>query len=663
MATYGGYTGKLLRIDLDNQKISIEATPSPEKWLGARGWNALIGWQEVPPGTGPFDPENRIVFSTGPLSGTGAPTAGRTTVSTIGPRGYPQPMWTSSNMGGYWGAELKYAGYDSIVVQGKSTTPCYILIEDDKVTIEDASDIWGQGVHNTQQMLKDRHSSQHQIVAIGPAGENRVRYACIIHRLSNASGNGGFGGVMGAKNLKAIAVRGTGGVRIHDPQVFLDAIQYTWNMTKGGLRYVGGPERGYPSVACTHGCSVNCFTQIEKPPNEIWDGIQLRMMKCQNSTMARRSHYGYEGESSTGNKLSVPRPEGYDALGLDLGNMLDDLGLTAWTWDTWYRYFGSLKKIGIDAVLGEPLNIEDATWWRDIFVKIAYRKGLGNELAEDLPRFYEKYQIGPPYLAEFIASKGSRGHGWHRDGRAMERHPSPFWEYSALLYAVSTRDVTPSTHGFFFLQGIHRSRRTPDVFSTETPQSVLDLAEKLYGSREAILPGDTHIEYVTRWHQHRAIIKDSLGLCDFIFPVTQRNHESMEARQEAIKKGVDHIIGDVAIEAKLYRACTGIDMDINEMESPVAERIVNLERCLDVRNYGRNREIDEEVIPHYQWSEKTDGTSLSVNADEFRALLDRFYDLRGWDKQTGIPATETLKALGLDEVQVGEDDKGGIHPE
>ena len=106
-------------------------------------------------------------------------------------------------------------------------------------------------------------------------------------------------------------------------------------------------------------------------------------------------------------------------------------------------------------------------------------------MAEDLPRFYEKHGIGPSYLAEFVASKGSRGHGWHRDGRAMERHPSPFWEYSALLYAVSTRDVTPSTHGFFFLNGLYgypdAPKRTPEIL-----ESLQALAEKVYGSREAV---------------------------------------------------------------------------------------------------------------------------------------------------------------------------------
>lgn len=654
-ANIGGYAGKILRVDLDAQIVHVEETPTPERWLGARGWNVLTAWREVPPGTGPFDAENRILFSTGALVGSGAPTAGRSTISSIGPRGYPEPMWTSSSMGGYWGAELKFAGYDSIVVHGKASAPCYLLIENDKVTLEDATDLWGKGVHQTQLLLMERHSPQHQIVTIGPAGENRVRYASIIHRLSNASGNGGFGGVMGSKNLKAIVVRGTKGVRIADPTGFLEAVAYVWNLTKGGLRYIGKPEQGYPNVACTHGCSVNCYTQIRKPPAELSPVLPLRMLKCVNGTMVRGGHQGYSGNSSTGKTLNVPGPRGFNDLGLDLGNLTDELGLTVWCYDTWSRYFAGLEEIGIQEVLGMPLKLDDPVWWRDLLTNIAFRQDIGNELAEGLPRFYEKYGIGPEHLAEFVASKGSRGHGWHREGRTMERHPSPFWEYSALLYAVSTRDVTPSTHGFFFLNGLYGYPDAPKQIS-EIPLSLQELAEKLYGSREAIYPGDAYIEHVTRWHQHRAIIKDSLGLCDFVFPVTRRNMDSWEEMAAAIEQGGDAIYGDVAAEEKLYRACTGLDIDIAEMESPIAERIVNLERCVDVRNYGRNRDIDEAVIPHYQWDEKTDGTHLSADAREFKALLDRFYDLRGWDKKTGAPTPEKLAELGLEDIhfEVGE---------
>jgi len=641
----GGYTGRFLRVDLDQRQVSVEETPDPRKWLGPRGWNALIGWNEVGPGVGPFDPANRIVFSVGPLVGTCAPTSGRTTVSTLSPRGYPRPMWTSASMGGYFGAELKYAGYDGLVIQGQADAPCYLLIEDEQVTLEDARDLWGKGVYATEQALKARHGAQHQIATIGPAGENRVRFASIIHRLNNAIGNGGFGGVLGAKGLKAIVVRGTGGVRIADPVGFLEAVRYVWNLTKGGIGRVGRPDAGYPAVACAHACSVRCVTRIKPLEDRYGTKANLAMIKCVDQSWEGGSHPEYRGVSLRGEALHVPRPTGLGKPGLDLTNLANDMGLTTWAYDTWYRYLGALGELGIGEVCGQPVELSNPDWWRDWIVKVAHREGLGDDYAEGLARFYDKHQIGPRYLAEFIESAGSRGHGWHREGRAMEPHPSPFWEYSALLYAVSTRDVTPSTHDFFFLNWLYGYPKTPKDPS-EISLPLQELAERVYGSRKAVYPGDEYIEHVTVWHQHRAIIKDSMTLCDWVFPVMRRGYASREEAM-ADKGSLD---GDTSAEAVLYRPCTGIELDISEMERPIAERIVNLERCIEVRNNGRCREDDEAVIPHYQWPEKTDGTHLSADAHEFRALLDRYYDLRGWDRQTSWPTREKLEELGLEEV-------------
>ena len=332
-------------------------------------------------------------------------------------------------------------------------------------------------------------------------------------------------------------------------------------------------------------------------------------------------------------------------LGLDVASYMEDMGLTTWSYDTWYRYLGGLRELGVTEIMGQPFHIEDPLWWRDWIHDVAYRVGEGDAFAEGLVRFHDKHEVGPRYLVEFIQSAGSRGHSWHRDGRAMERHPSPFWEYSALLYAVSTRDVTPSTHGFFFLNNLYGYPASQPA-SDEVSETILDLAERLYGSREAILPGITDVEKSVIWHQHRAIIKDSLGLCDWIFPVLRKTQNSREDLAKAMAAGVDAVIGDPSAEARLYAACTGLDVDIKTLEQPMAERIITLERCLDIRNFGRTRQLDEAVIDHYQWSEKTDGSRLSESADEFRALLDRYYRARGWDED-GVPTEATLEALGI----------------
>jgi aldehyde:ferredoxin oxidoreductase len=647
----GGYTGRMLRVDLDAAAISVEETPDPTVWLGPRGWNALIGWNEVRPGVGPFDAENRIVFSVGPLVGTYAPTSGRTVVSSLMPRGYPQPMWATATMGGYWGAELKYAGYDGIIIHGRASAPVYLLIENDRVSLEDAGDLWGKGLYATQRALKERHGVRYQVAAIGPAGENRVRFATIGHRLTNAVGNGGLGGVLGAKNLKAIAVRGTGGVTLADPGGFVDAVQRVWQMARGGIACIGQPDVGYPVVACTHACSVRCFTRVRPIVDHYDSGASLNMTTCVDGSWMGGSHLGYQGRSVRGEELSIPRPTGLGDAGANVANLVNDLGMTTWVYDTWSRYFGALREMGIREVDGEVPDIDDPEWWRGWLTRVAYRQGLGDDCAEGLARFYDKHPVGPRYLAEFIEGAGSRGHGWHRDGRAMEPHPSPFWEYSALLYAVSTRDVTPSTHDFFFLNELYGYPKQPRDPS-EIPARLKELAKILYGSEQAVYPGDAYIEHVVMFHQHRSVIKDSMAVCDWVFPLLRRTFATREEMERELAAEKGSILGDPGAEAEMYRPCTGIDLDIHEMERPIAERVVNLERCIDVRNCGRSRAIDEVVIPHYQWPEKTDGTHLSADAHEFRALLDRFYDLRGWDRESGWPTVERLRELGLADAAV-----------
>lgn len=350
------------------------------------------------------------------------------------------------------------------------------------------------------------------------------------------------------------------------------------------------------------------------------------MSKCQNGAFVRGSHLGYDGGSVDGVRLVIPRPPGLGEAGLDLGNMVEDLGLTAWFYDSWYRCFGGLRELGVTEIAGEPLALEGPTWWRRTLGRVAHREGIGDEMAEGLIRFHDRYGIGPRHLVEFIEAAGSRGHGWHRDGRAMEPHPSPFWERAALLYATSTRDVTTSTHGFFFLNRLYGYPSAP-LPPERVPEALQALGEAVYGSREAVRAGDRRVEHVTVWHQHRAAIKDSLGLCDWVFPVLNRTFATREDLASALAAGDDSHVGDPAAEARLYAPCTGIDLPMAAMQSPLAERIVNLERCLDIRNARRSRQDVETVIPHFQWPEKTDGTCASPDAAEFRVLLDRYYAL------------------------------------
>jgi aldehyde:ferredoxin oxidoreductase len=179
------------------------------------------------------------------------------------------------------------------------------------------------------------------------------------------------------------------------------------------------------------------------------------------------------------------------------------------------------------------------------------------------------------------------------------------------------------------------------------PENLRQFALEIYGADDVFQPGNPHVPRITAWHQHRAIIKDSMGVCDWIYPVLRPTLDSRQEWAARLESGEGSLLGDPGAEARLFRAATGIELTIDEMERPIAERIVTLERCLDVRNTGRTRADDEAVIPHFQWAGKVDGTQLSASGDEFREMLEAYYRLRGWDVETGHPTRETVERLGL----------------
>jgi aldehyde:ferredoxin oxidoreductase len=206
-----GWAGKVLRVDLTTGTITTETMDTYKPYLGGTGMGWKVLWDEVPPGTKAFDAANRLVFSVGPITGSGSPSSGRSNVVTLWPVASPE-LPAAGHFGGHWGPELKYAGYDGIIVQGASATPVWLRIEDDKVTLEDASSIWGEGIYRSTNYINGLMGPEAHVACIGPAGENLVRMAAVFTDRSHRAG--GAGGVMGSKKLKAIAVRGTGAVKI-----------------------------------------------------------------------------------------------------------------------------------------------------------------------------------------------------------------------------------------------------------------------------------------------------------------------------------------------------------------------------------------------------------------------------------------------------------------
>ena len=218
-----GWTGKILRVNLTNGTCTPEDLNMDwaDQYLGQRGLGSKYLTEETDPKVDPLSPDNKLIFATGPLTGTCASTGGRFSVITKGPL---TGAIACSNSGGYWGAELKFAGWDMIILEGKAKKPFYLCIIDGKAELLSAADIWGKSVWDTDAWIKTRHQDpQMHVSGIGIAGENGVLFSCIVNDLHRAAGRSGVGAVMGSKNLKAIAVRGTGGVKVDDFPAFLKA--------------------------------------------------------------------------------------------------------------------------------------------------------------------------------------------------------------------------------------------------------------------------------------------------------------------------------------------------------------------------------------------------------------------------------------------------------
>ena len=244
-----GWVGKILKVDLSSGAITTEPTEHYiDDYLGGRGLGVRLIYDNYQPGTDAFDPSNPLIFSMGPLTGTALSGSGRVDVTALSPM---SQLRAKSNFGAYWGPEVKFAGYDHIVIQGRAEKPCYLWINDGRVEIRDAAHLWGQDTFDTQKLIQQELADPEiKVVCIGPAGERLVRFACIITETGDAAGRTGMGAVMGSKNLKAIAVRASGDVQVAKPEEFLELSIQINNEIRKHPAYEELSQWGSPG-ACT----------------------------------------------------------------------------------------------------------------------------------------------------------------------------------------------------------------------------------------------------------------------------------------------------------------------------------------------------------------------------------------------------------------------------
>lgn len=669
MAPSGGWVGRILRIDLTARKISELSTfDYVPKFLGGRGLGAKICWDEVPPGVSAFDPENRLIFATGPLQGTLAPTSGRFAVLGKSPQSAPVESFTRSGVGGHFAPELKWAGYDALIVQGKASEPVYLLISDQKTQILDAHHLWGLDTYQTQQMIWKTHGNKTRVMAIGKAGENRSRIACILTDSGDASGQGGFGGVMGSKNLKAIAVRGTGSVDVARPEELMKITRniqtlFSRKSAKGnpyepdqkGFKYNiwgGGYGRGSlsllpgelldlcnePSLGYSQhpdgcfACPVSCRSHVKGP--DITSGVAL----CAQSYMYLESmtHEPEKGYS----KVTWQAAKLADLLGI---NAYELMAIVPWLSDC-YR-----QKLLTEEETGLPLG-EIGSWpfISTLLHKIANREGFGDLLAEGGQRAAATLGGKAEELSFMYYPRAGQFGGFREHWIFLGGFPTGYAVPPlALMWVLDNRDAMVSHSYVSMLWGAAFTIGQDAL--TAVPEKIFPLLKPVmkavYGSEEAaefFAPDGKSLNWkwtapvVKRYHEY-SLLKDSYIVCDILFPYIFNANSS------------DHV-GDISLESRLYSAVTGIDMSLEESFQK-GEMLCTLERALAVRD-GRTSQDD---ILHKVYLEKEDAGGRKYLLEDLERSKSDYYGLMGWDVKSGVPTRTTLEKFGLKDVAEGLD--------
>ena len=604
---------KILRVDLTKGTCATE--PLNMEWaneyMGERGLATKYLWENMDPSVDAMSPENVLIFATGPLTGTMASTSGRYAVVTKGPL---TGAIACSNSGGKFGAELKYAGYDLLIVHGKAEKPVYLTIFDDDVQLREADDIWGTTVWNTEGWIKARHQNpQIKVASIGQAGENGVYYACVVNDLHRAAGRSGVGAVMGSKNLKAIAARGTVGVSVEDPEAFMKAVQWTHakmaensgrkELTELGTNamidmmqdFGGLPTRNFQAVQFEGVDKINPTAMTT--PNEHGHTNLLTNKACFGCTIAcgRIAHIDEEHFTIVNRKEYIHASGGLEyetayafgpLVGVDdidaltfAGYMTNEHGYDPISFGGTLGAAMELFEMGViteEDTDGVPLNFGNAEALTIMAEKTGKGEGFGKILGLGSKRMCEKY--GHPEIAMVV--KGQEFAGY--DSRALQG--------MGLGYATSNRGACHLKH---------------DVFGPDM--------EDQTGKGKAKPCKDSQ-DYV-------AMI-DSTGLCLFA------SGAGMEAN---------------AFRDLMDAACEGEWTEERMVE--IGERTWTLERMFNLK--AGLTKADDDLPERLKTVPAPSGTAKGKVA-EIDIMLPEYYEYRGWTPD-GEPTTQTLQRLGMSE--------------
>ena len=626
-----GWMGKILHVNLNKLEVSDFPTQRyTDLYLGGRGIASRIYWETVAPEIGAFDPENRLIFMTGPMVATGVQGASRLSLVSKSPMAFPEG-YCYGNIGGFVGAEVKRAGYDGIVVEGRAPSPMYLWIQDNQAELRNASFLWGQGVYRTRELLEEAHGNKIKFLTTGVAGERRVRTAVLVAS-HDSTATAGFGAVMGSKNLKALAVKGSGNPTVADPGRLKELNQYTIHISKRFRLSTPPSLIGRQMVVECVGkggcyqCGLECIRGRYRTPSGR-EGYR----KCQSMEVYMPWQFSRDDEPVDTFFDAPTLCNDYSLCTMEIRSILKWLYACYQSGCLTENETGlPLSQMGTRAFLEKLLHV------------VAYREGFGDILAEGLVRAGQ--QVSDEARAMFTRDVVPIGMGDWLPPRAYTTH--------ALFYALEPRMNMPLLHEVAHLCARWRAHLAQPQLSPVTSEVFHNVAKVFWGSEEAAdLTSYEGKALAAKKIQNRMYLKDCLGLCSFSWPITDSFNTP------------DHV-GDPGLEAELFSAVTGIS---GEELDQYAERIVNLQRAILIREGRRVPESDS--IPEYNFQEPlgTDilgrelmipgpgGEAIStaenvLDRDRFKDMLKAYYGLRGWDQETGLPHADTLGALDLDDV-------------
>jgi aldehyde:ferredoxin oxidoreductase len=607
--TYG-WAGQILRVDLTRGSVTTEPLRLDwaEEYIGGRGLAARYLYEEMDPSVDALGPDNKLIMATGPLTGTNASCGSRYMVVT---KGALTGAITTSNSGGHWGPELKFAGYDMVIVEGRAKRPCYLLVDDDRVEIRDAANVWGKVVSETEDAIRDETGIPAlRVAGIGPAGENLVRFACIINDKHRAAGRSGVGAVMGSKNLKAIAVRGTRGVQVARPRDYMSAIwSYHEHLAESPGRQ-GLTELGTaPTVDLVNafgGLPTRNFTAGQFEGTEAINGEAIKdnwlvankacfacNIACGRVTQVSPNADKYMVNMHPRNwKVAGEGPE-YEnlwSLGADCGvddmdaivmanYLCNDLGMDPISMGATLAAAMEMYERGLlsDGQTGMSLRFGDGKTLVAMTEATGFREGFGDELAEGSKRMTEKFEH-PEY---FMGVKGQEFPAYDPRG----------FQGMGVAYATCNRGAC------------HLRAWTPGIETTGEYDPHGTDGKSAWVAEE----------------QNRTTAHDATGICMF----------------STAGAPLDDLI-------PVLSTATGVDYTMDDFVH-IGERIWNIERLWNLK---AGLTAADDTLPKRLLEEAhAEGPSagVTVNLD---AMLPDYYAARGWTED-GRPTTEKLMDLGL----------------